>query len=145
VLVELALSSDGVDGVAKQASSVFHVVHPRPVQWSSLLPHAKSTLEALRSSEEKIAVVPYTEWLSLLKAKSEKSNDDGALDQLAIAQANPAIKLLDFLEAVQYQGAGGLQTALAMENTLRISGTLRELEPLRVEWLEGWIREWMEM
>jgi thioester reductase-like protein/acyl carrier protein len=143
VVVELALNSNTRDERAEHGVSVFQIVHPNPVPWSSLLLLIKKTLEASSSSSEPIKIVPYTDWISTLKAKSAEVENVGNVDAVTVARKNPAMKLLDFYENLQYQGKGGLRMKLSMEKTLRSSKTLRGLEPLRDEWVTGWVKEWI--
>jgi thioester reductase-like protein len=143
VVVELALNSNTGNEKADHGASVFQVVHPNPVSWSSLLLPINKALEASNSSSEPIRVVSYTEWISTLKDKSAEAEKVGNVDAVMLAQKNPAMKLLDFYESLQYQGNGGLRMKLSMEKTLRSSKTLQGLEPLRNEWITGWVSEWM--
>jgi hypothetical protein len=143
VVVELALNSNTRDEMAEHGLSVFQIVHPNPVPWSSLLLPIKKTLEASSSFSEPIKIVPYTDWISTLKAKSADFENVGNVDAVTVARKNPAMKLLDFYESLQYQGKGGLRMKLSMEKTLRSSKTLRGLEPLRDEWVTGWVKEWI--
>jgi thioester reductase-like protein len=146
VLMELALGSDtGGDGKTEPGVSVFQVVHPNPIPWSSLLSPIIKTLEASSSTHQAVKIVPYTDWLSALKAKSAEAENGGQVEAATLARKNPAMKLLDFYESLQYQGEGGLRMKLSMEKTLKHSKTLRELEHLKEEWITGWVKEWMSV
>jgi thioester reductase-like protein len=142
VVVELTLNSNTRNEKAEHDASVFQVVHPNPVSWSSLLLPIKKTLEASCSSSESIRVVPYAEWISILKDKSAEAEEIGSFDTMTLARKNPAMKLLDFYESLQYQG-NGLRMKLSMEKTLSSSKILQELEPLKNEWITGWVKEWI--
>ncbi|KAH7092027.1 ochratoxin A non-ribosomal peptide synthetase [Paraphoma chrysanthemicola] len=142
VVVELALHSNG-DQAAEKPTSIFHVVHPNPVSWSSLLEPIKKGLEASPSSVGPIKIVPYAHWLSTLKTKSAEEEKAGNIDAATLAEMNPAMHLLEFYEKLQYQGQGGVRVKLSIENTLSCSETLKSLQPLKEEWVAGWVKEWI--
>lgn len=143
-LVELGLGPEPVKEEAELGVSVFHITHPKPVPWSSLLTPIKSTLEASSRSSEPIKIIPYADWLSTLKAKSAEADEGGnSINSEALVRKNPAMKLLDFYDSLLYQGEAGLRMKLAIEKTLQCSETLRGLEPIENEWMSGWVREWI--
>ncbi|KAF2203122.1 ochratoxin A non-ribosomal peptide synthetase [Delitschia confertaspora ATCC 74209] len=146
VVVELALDSHATnrDDDTNRDTSVFQIVHPNPVSWSSVLTPVKKILqESSSSSQVPIKIVPYADWLSTLKAMSIEAETVGSVDAETIARKNPAMKLLEFYETLQEQGNRGLRTKLSMEKTMGSSKALRELEPLRDEWITGWVKEWI--
>lgn len=137
VLVELALEKKDSLNSAASGVQVNQVTHAHPVPWKQLLEATRAELGA------KVKVVPYAEWLSLLKAKSEEAEKDENLDPSTLAFANPAMKLLDFFEGVGQQGDAGLRMQLGLEKTQQQSKILKDMEPLKVEWMAGWTRDWM--
>ncbi|EDU49070.1 ochratoxin A non-ribosomal peptide synthetase [Pyrenophora tritici-repentis Pt-1C-BFP] len=141
VVCELALW-DG-DGEGKGEVRVNHIVHPIPTPWADLLPVIQRTLSS-SSSRTQVSIIPYAEWVALLKQKTAESEKDTELDHEALAMRNPAMKLLDFYEGLLGEiGARTLGVELDMQGTLGESETLRTLEPLKGEWVEGWVQEWM--
>ena len=54
----------------------------------------------------------------------------------------PGIKLIDF-----YQGllsGGGRQVRMATEESIKVSRTLREMQPVSGEMMEIWVKRWMQ-
>jgi thioester reductase-like protein len=141
VLVELAL--DTTHGKGKVSAN--HVVHPNPVLWSSLLEPIRKAIQESTSSSQPIKVVSYSDWLSTLKIKTAEAESEAGLDHAQLAQRNPAMKLLEFYEGLATSGEGALRQNLALEETMKGSKTLRELEPLRDEWVTGWVKEWVRL
>jgi len=147
MVVELTLNPNVRDEneMVDSGASVFQIVHPKPVTWSSLLLPIKQVLGTSSSSSGLIEIIPYTDWLSRLKKKSGEAEKSGNMDAVTVARMIPAMKLLDFYETLQYQGDKGLRMKLAMEQTLLASKTLRGLEPLKNEWITGWVKEWISV
>jgi thioester reductase-like protein len=141
VLVELALDAKQSNGNV----SANHVVHPTPVLWSSLLKTVQKAIEDSLPSSQPIQIVPYADWLSMLKIKTSEAESEAGLDHAQLAQRNPAMKLLEFYEGLADSGKGALRQNLALEVTMKGSKTLRELEPLRDVWVTGWVTEWVKL
>lgn len=129
VIVELANISRQRGG----EGTVSHIVHPKASHWSALLPTLEDVLN--RERDAPIAVVSYAKWVALLRASGD------AMDTAQMSKRNPAIKLLDFFEGMA--GDGERQAKLDQVKTLERSRKLREIEPLRMEWLAGWVEDWM--
>jgi hypothetical protein len=56
--------------------------------------------------------------------------------------ANPAIKLLNFYEALW---AGDQAKArLSLEKTLKVSEKMQALKPIEMEWVSGWVKDWLQ-
>ncbi|EFQ93029.1 hypothetical protein PTT_09722 [Pyrenophora teres f. teres 0-1] len=139
VVCELALW----EGKEKGKVRVNHIIHPTPTPWVDLLPVIQRTLSS-SSPQNPISIIPYAEWLALLKYKTAEAEKDTEVDHTALAMRNPAMKLLDFYEGLlRESGARTLGVKLDMQRTMGESEMLRSLEPLRGEWVEGWVREWM--
>jgi thioester reductase-like protein len=141
ILVELAFDNKHNEGNV----SANHIVHPKPVLWSSLLQSISKAIEEATLSSQPIKVVSYADWVSTLKTKTSEAENEAGLDPAQLAQKNPAMKLLEFYESLAGSGEGALRQRLALEETMKGSKTLRELEPLKDEWVTGWVREWIEL
>ncbi|KAF3042114.1 putative secondary metabolism biosynthetic enzyme [Didymella heteroderae] len=147
VLVELALIPDDslleADGAA-----VYHIEHPNPVTWSSILPVIKSSLDcSLDKSgvvKQPVQLVSYEQWLSVLRAKSLEAEQDANVDYAKLVRRIPGVKLIDFYEGLQDGAARGLNLALSMQRTCALSPSLPKMEPLEGSWIAGWVREWLE-
>jgi hypothetical protein len=62
-------------------SGFFHVVHPRPVMWDTVI--------SLAAAEMNVPTIPYKDWMKKLE-----SGEDG--------KGNDAVKLLDFFRMQQH-------------------------------------------
>jgi len=148
VLVGLALLPRGGRGQGEESGkvSVNHIVHPTPKPWAQLLPVIQDTLasSSKHASATPVSLIPYPEWVALLKQKTQEAEKDSQLDHAALAQRNPAMKLLDFYEGLLDEGGDQtLGIKLDMDKTMGESDKLRALEPLKDEWVAGWVKEWM--
>jgi hypothetical protein len=84
------------------AEEIYHVVHPTPLTWKTIMPHIRSALEAaaiLRRSDElsEIHIIPYLDWFRLLQKSASNANERNMVTAEDV-HANPAIKLLDFMK-----------------------------------------------
>lgn len=127
--------------MADSNAPCFHLVHPRPGVWSSIMePLAKSL---------NISVVPYDEWVTRLEKSGEGLNAD---EEVEMMRLNPALKIIDMfiqgrttvassasreamgLPHLQTTQAEGASPSLALERLpqLAIADGLR--------WMEYWNR-----
>ena len=133
----------------KESQTVFHAVNPCPVSWGSLVPAiqrafitSSTSSSDPASKNEQVEIVPYTTWLSALRASAAPTFDKQAWD------ANPAIKLMDFYESLARPGpagmaaGGGLMPRFSTEETQRRSKSLREMREISGQDMERWIRQW---
>ncbi|KAF1940667.1 ochratoxin A non-ribosomal peptide synthetase [Clathrospora elynae] len=142
VLVELTLAPEDKDKSGKRGVSVNQIVHPKPVSWSSLLQPIQKAIEDSVPLSTPIEIVTYPDWLSILKSRTAEAESDTNVDHAMLVQRNPAIKLLGFYEDSSDKL---LKLTLSIENTMKASKTLRDLEPLRDEWVTGWVKEWVSI
>lgn len=111
--------------------SVAHLVNPREVGWSKLVPAVKQSLEAETSHEVK--VVSFRTWLDTL-ASSPRTKEE--------VEKKPGVKLIDFYEGLA-SDAGGLPR-LATKETVKLSKTVAEMAPVDAALMEKWVRQWRE-
>lgn len=128
---------------------MYHPLNPNPREWKSLAPTVACALDAsLASTGEEadaegssVRLVPYAEWLELLRTKLillEGDQREKALSDY------PAIKLFDFFDGTMIvRGNGQAARPLAIDQALEASASLRSLEAIRNEWLDGWVRGWV--
>ena len=109
----------------KSRLNIYHAANPHvvPFSSSSLLPVIQAHLQ--------LEAIPYSEWLSLLRASVEETKD---------AALNPAIKLLDTFE--KWDGTAEGQTLLDTTETMERSRTLRGMREVDGKWMERWLRQW---
>ncbi|KAI0380733.1 acetyl-CoA synthetase-like protein [Hypomontagnella monticulosa] len=129
---------------------VYNLVNPTPVLFSELLP-------ALKEKGIATATQPFEDWIAAL----ERSSHDRAAKKTA-AEANPAVKLLDFYKSLvprgsskrdsngevvngkgDVRGGGGEDDyTWVVDNTLRASPTARAMKPVNTEWVKLWVDRW---
>jgi hypothetical protein len=138
VLVELGLGI-AVSTPSEAGTTIHHITHPKPIEWSSLFPVIQRALPG-----PDLKVVPYTDWVIRLKTKTVEAEKDATLDAATLAHRNPAVKLLEFFESLQHQSeTNGVRTQLALDRTLEYSQTLKEMVPIRQEWMHAWVQNWL--
>ena len=110
-----------------EGARVYNLVNPRVAHWAELLPTLQTHLK-LPGSE---AIVPLRQWIQRLE-----TYDRSDVNQLV---QKPALKLLDLLKAIE-AGDGDLrfETARGRE----VSGVMRGLGKVGVEWMGVWMRQW---
>ena len=147
ILVDLALkrnqsAADHIGPVTYHAE-VYHPLNPHPITWTDL----RAIILDELSSEMKspVEVIPLRKWVAKVRKEAEllTDNDDTA-DLETTFRRNPAAKLVGFYEdlvASENVSTNQLETS----KTLKVSERMRELEPIKDEWMRKWIREWLAM
>lgn len=122
---------------------VLHAANPRSTTWTALLPTVKTILSHPSSDSrlDEIQVVPYTEWVALLRARSAAPGEQMNGSPSGTKAEVPGLKLLDFYASLAHRG--GSMARLSTEMTEKLIPRLRTCEPLRPEWMVGWIRDWL--
>ncbi|KAK2595805.1 hypothetical protein QQS21_006568 [Conoideocrella luteorostrata] len=124
---------------------VFHAVNPSSMKWTDFLPQIRSCLSDRAncpsgSKTEEIQVLPYSEWVDLLAAKFSAESQESRLGVREMEYKNPGFKLLDFFSQISHPDS--LMSRLSTARTASSSLLLQTWEPLRVEWMVGWIQDW---
>ncbi|KAF8835574.1 putative aminoadipate reductase [Paxillus ammoniavirescens] len=125
---------------------VVNLVHPRPVEWVSLMKPISSTLYQKNLTSELLPLVPFDQWVSSL----EKCAADTSEDNIRLV---PAIKLLNFMRSLAQGDIATRQsdrsdaeavgfTELATDVARAVSKTMRNLEPLSSSDVERWVDYW---
>ncbi len=115
-----------------------HLVHPKPIPWSSIITPIAKALD--------VPIVPYKKWTLQLQQVLEKSSSNGSAVQAAAE--NPALRLIDFYLAASSRGPVAadeepfVRTRLETKETVKISKTLAELNMLSERDIEGWLAYW---
>lgn len=123
--------------MGKDAGSAhfFHIVNPRPSQWKQLVPAMRERMS------DGMKTVSFVEWVDLLKASvAEAGGFQGVNEGL-----NPAGKLIDFFDNLQDRAIRFPHARVAPLETVqtqKVSATLRELEAVRPEWMDLFLRQW---
>lgn len=130
VVIELCGLSNSVKDDVKEESSplrIYHVLNPQATSWEEILPAVTSGLGP------DVSVVDWSVWLKALEESEQKEDVD----------SNPGVKLLDFYRASDKAGSMGLNLpVLETEETRAASETLREMGPVRQEWMAEWMKQW---
>lgn len=114
--------------VPAESAKVYHAVNPHATPWSKLLPAILASFHDQNPPEP----VALRDWVTAL-GRSAAEHEDW--------DRNPAIKLLDFFEQLASTGEGDA-VRFETANTLRVSAALQDLEAVKAEWMEGWMRQW---
>ncbi|KAJ3846639.1 acetyl-CoA synthetase-like protein [Lentinula lateritia] len=127
VFAELTFGSDHLQ------HQVFHLAHPRPILFDTLIVSAAFHL--------KLPVIPYTDWFQLLKSEAEIVNSDSSL-----LERIPAWKISTFFEYADLDSgteAMGL-TLMDLSRAKLVSKTLGspDLEQLTAADVEKWLKYW---
>ncbi|PVH91878.1 NRPS-like enzyme [Periconia macrospinosa] len=112
----------------QQTLQVYHLVNPSPKTWSELLP----AIQAYIGNAEAVSM---QEWVS--KLEKVDTNDSDAV------VAKPAVKILDFFRDMQsskYIGANDVE--FSTKNAEAASSKLKQLGPVRAEWIRRWMKDW---
>lgn len=128
-LVELTLA----DSKSEHGASFFHPLNPEPTTWEYLLPFV---IEAL-GGEKAIREVPFENWLQIIKSDAKEL---GSRDLEELLRVNPSIKLLDFYEALLVDRL----PAMEVKKATTASEKLRELRGIKGEWMQKWVKDWIE-
>ena len=107
---------------------IYNLVNPRVATWASLLPSLQRHLPNSK-------VVSLQEWVSTLQRLDP--ND------MAEICSKPALKILGMYERLQAEtmmGQRGITYDTA--NGVRVSKTMRELQPVQGEWMDRWMEQW---
>lgn len=124
-------------------SPFLHIVHPNPVQWSSIIRPIALALN--------VPTVSYSEWLSCLQRFIEDSSAVGAAVGVAAENPaqNPALRLIDFyVEASKRKTTDDQQqeafvgTSLETKEAVKVSKTMAELLPLSETDVRRWLSYW---
>ncbi|KAI0004732.1 putative NRPS-like enzyme [Xylariaceae sp. FL0662B] len=125
--------SDIFDDETRPHTKTFHVVNPHAISWHA--DFAAKLLAAYPSNN--IRPVSFNEWLEILQASVDKTEQDGNID----VERNPAMRLVGFYKDASVENRKG-QRALQSRAAQEASKTLRDLGPLGSDWLENWMVQW---
>ena len=140
ILVDLALlplsrSSSGSSTTTTTSPTVFHAVNPSSTTWSALLPHIQSAMSPQPQ------IVPLETWISTLRAKSAAASS--LTQQQDDLTTNPALRLIDFYQDMMLTGMHDpVAPRLETVKTTEASPALRDVGPVRAEWMTRWMVQW---
>ena len=126
-----------------EPTTYFHLVHPRPVSWSSIIGHFSEALQ--------LKVVPLSRWFALLEKKEiNLYSSHYSSDTVTRARADmPALRLFDFFKAATNRASDPSTEPLGVprldcRESLKISKTLQDtkLPTIGAESVNKWIENW---
>jgi thioester reductase-like protein/acyl-coenzyme A synthetase/AMP-(fatty) acid ligase len=126
---ELTLAHAGEVRKSPESARAYHIVNPRVVQWSDLVPRI---LQALQEDIDKpVKSVTFEAWLKALRGCPVTTEE---------MEKKPAIKLLDFYHGLNSEG--GSLPILATRDTEGTSEALRSVDAISAELVRAWIKMW---
>ena len=139
---------DGVAAVlwemadAKNSSTsavhVRHLLNPQTVDWAVLLRRVRELSPRMKALE----AVSLSEWLSRLKTRVSEVDKQGEGSESA--KRFPAFKILDFYEHLAALGEQGTTLPrLELSASIEGSAALKEMEPIRADWVAEWMKGWV--
>ncbi|KAJ5100641.1 acetyl-CoA synthetase-like protein [Penicillium angulare] len=137
ILVDLSLLNNS-------ELSVYHLVNLHPKPWGELQPVIVDSLQKITGKS--LETIPLRNWVIRVRKDIESvGQGDKGLDekklQLHLA-TNPAAKLLEFFEALVAQTQP--DDLLDTQKTAQASTKLREVDGVKPEWVQKWVKEWLE-
>ncbi|KAF7192480.1 Non-canonical non-ribosomal peptide synthetase FUB8 [Pseudocercospora fuligena] len=111
--------------------AITHLVNPRTVSWSSLVPTVKTSLEQERG--EAVKVVSFKEWLQALSSSPRTPEE---------IEKKPGLKIIDFYEALQTEGSG--LPPMSTSQTQKLSKTVAQMKPIDSTLMAKWLKEWQQ-
>lgn len=134
------LAASAIIEMRDTVQETLHVIHPRPVSWSTVMKPIASILG--------VPLVPYAEWFARLQHSGRDINSPVALDEHPHGSIS-ALKLVDFyrlgLKTPSQRPnteSMGLLPKVAFKKGVLASASLRDAHQLGVGEVEKWIRYW---
>lgn len=139
ILTDIATSTQaGEEGKRRSGALVYNLRNPHLAPWRELLAAVTDT------PGKQVKIVSPAVWLQSLRSSFQELEGDSDL-----MLKNPAAKLSDFFEKLWLADTGSSETApqhsMKMDRALEASQTLRNLGPIRLEWMYKWVQEWSSL
>ncbi|KAF4610126.1 hypothetical protein D9613_010407 [Agrocybe pediades] len=137
--IPVHLAASAITDMRRTDDRVLHIVHPKPVQWSTIMKSLSETLN--------VPLVPYMEWFARLESSA---NDE---DESASASENSraALRMTHFyrlgLNASKSTESMGLLAKVRSEKGVRASPSLRSdsVLPLSAQDVNDWVANWKKI
>lgn len=127
-VVEIAESRSQRSQTAEKIA-VAHLINPRVVSWSDLVPAVKASLE--KETGTTMKVVSFKTWLAALAAIPRTTEE---------IQKKPGVKLIGFYEGLNSE-AGGLPP-METTKTAELSRSVRDMKPVDAGLVGMWMGQW---
>lgn len=148
----------------EQPTIALNIVHPRPIEWSTVMRGVSDALLGAKVTSELLPLVPFGEWFEALELRSKTADVDDlstivSMDRqssvafLIVSDFQPAIKLLKFFRVLSSADvvnrksgrkdvqAGGFP-AFSTEKSQAASPTINSLPLLSADDMQRWIGYW---
>jgi hypothetical protein len=126
---------EGACQIEGQWTKYYHLANPHTAKWDEFVPiiqeHFSTPRKGSSGENKSIQTVSIAEWLQKLEESSQSKDLDVA--------RNPAVKLLDFYQDF---GKEGVISILSTKEAQKGSKTMRELGPVKAEWMKLWLEQW---
>jgi thioester reductase-like protein len=120
-------------GVHDQGSQVYNLVNPSTSTWEDLNSVVHRGLAGTDGKQMKL--VDYPEWVrGLENVASENITEKDIRD-------NPAVKLLEFFQAVEVNKSTGEGLTISTDKATQHSSILRACGPVTAEWMSLWVAQ----
>lgn len=120
-------------GVDDEGSQVYNLVNPSTSTWEDLISVVHRGLAG--TDKKEITLVDYPEWVrGLENVASENMTEKDIRD-------NPAVKLLEFFQAVEANSGNGEELTISTEKATQHSSILRACGPVTAEWMSLWVAQ----
>ncbi|KAK4552247.1 hypothetical protein LTR86_010601, partial [Recurvomyces mirabilis] len=122
-------------GAKSNRAQFFHLVNPHAASWADIAPFVKQSMHA------DVQLVPFVDWVDRLKASTSEAGGFRGVDE----GINPAAKLIDFFDNLQDKAIRFPKTKssrLDTKDTVKVSLTLAQLQPVTAEWMAMWMKQW---
>ncbi|KAJ6032231.1 NRPS-like enzyme [Penicillium herquei] len=131
VIIDLGLRND-----SESALNVYHLLNVNAEPWDRV---KRFFIDAVEGSFGKsLKTIPLQEWVRQVRQDST----DQVLSETEIQehlQKNPALKLMDFFEAIQTSAPANI---LDTKATARSCERLRKVDAVKEDWIQKWVQEW---
>lgn len=129
LVLEVAGLGPGSRAPTGPSSGYYYGINPHPRHFSTLSEAIKEFYGGRIQS-----LVSWEEWVVALERSDREGND---------AAQNPALQLLDFFKGTPGEGAtGDIRFHFSLEKTLKVSQSMREMQPVTPELIVQWCRQW---
>jgi hypothetical protein len=149
----------------KQLPIALNIVHPRPVEWSTVMRDVRDALLEAKVSSEALPLIPFRDWFEQLesRAKIADEHDIGIIVSiycqinltyvLTVSDSQPAIKLLSFFRMISSADAtvrksgrsdveGGGFARFSTEKSQAASPTFNNLQQISTDDARQWVGYW---
>ncbi|KAJ7198969.1 hypothetical protein GGX14DRAFT_525295, partial [Mycena pura] len=128
-VMDVAFSS----GPVGPLSTMFNVVHPRPVSWNFVMSSLRDAIIKHNSGSVDLGLVSFSDWVIELESSATQGQN---LDML------PGISLLEFFRRVSRELGPGREMVFSTSKTQAVSSAVGQAESIGDDQVEAWVKYW---